>query len=82
MRTHGRQTDITNLIISFLFFENAAKTSLKMSPLIFWDIVPDLEQNRNITNLIQWMHVQRKYSCSFLTASEILWSKYSVFFNC
>jgi hypothetical protein len=38
-----RHTDFTKLIISFIFFENAAKTSLNMSPLIFWDVVPDLK---------------------------------------
>jgi hypothetical protein len=69
-----RKTDITKLIISFLFFENTAKTSLKMSPLIFWDIVPDPKQKINITKLIQRMHVHGKYSCSFLTVSEILQS--------
>jgi hypothetical protein len=47
----NRQTDITKYIISFLFFENAVKISLKVSPLIFWDVMPHLKQI-NITKLI------------------------------
>jgi hypothetical protein len=68
----NRRTEMTKIIIFFLFFESAAKTSLKMSPLIFWDLVPELKQNINITKLIRRIHVHEKYSCSFLTVSEIL----------
>lgn len=70
-REDNEEIDIIKLIIFFLFFENAAITSLQMGPLIFWDVVPDLKQNVNITKLMQRMHLPEKYSCLFLTVSVV-----------